>query len=403
MSELEQLERARRVDAYRLRFAGELEAEFRRSHRARYRYPRLALFAIGALGFGLAPLFLKLLWLPSDAIRPLLLPLAMGVVLPAVTLAGLLTATRHAPRLLVESAQSAGIVAFWGGVLLLRYFALQGEMNFPPEMLGVVIVAVSVFGGFDSRRVIPAALAFSALGIFLEVRYASSFAQGGSTILSLSYMGLIAVAGSYTHELLSRIAWATARYAYASARSDPLTGLATRAEFNRLLPRVLAQAAREQRMVAVALLDVDHFKRINDTQGHLFGDQVLRRIGGVLQQIARRPLDLRARYGGEEFVLVWYDVTPLEFEHQLSNLLYMIRETTLENPRLRQEIPLSASVGGIWLVPVPGQEAEPLLQDADQRLYEAKAAGRDCARLQAAEQYRPHEHVVQGDFGRRLS
>ena len=147
--------------------------------------------------------------------------------------------------------------------------------------------------------------------------------------------------------------------------------------------------------------DVDHFKRINDTQGHLFGDQVLRRIGGVLQQIAGRPLDLRARYGGEEFVLVWYDLTPLEFEHQVSNLLYMIREITLENPRLRQEIPLSASIGGIWLVPPPEQEAEPLLQDADQRLYEAKAAGRDCARLQAAEQYRPHEHVVQADFGRR--
>ncbi|HEY0916167.1 MAG TPA: GGDEF domain-containing protein [Solimonas sp.] len=403
MSELEQLERARRVDAYRLRFAGELETEFRRSHRARYRLPRLILFAIGAMGFGLAPLFLELLWLPTTTIRPLLLPIVMGLVLPAVLVALVATALRGGSRMLVETAQSIGILGFWGGVLLLRYFALRGEMNFPPEMLGVAIVAVSVFGGFDSRRVIPTALAFCGLGIFLELHYASSFAQTGSTVLSLCYMGLIAAAGSYTHELLGRIAWATARYAYASARSDPLTGLATRAEFNRLLPRVLAQAAREQRMVAVALLDVDHFKRINDTQGHLFGDQVLRRIGGVLQQLAGRPLDLRARYGGEEFVLVWYDITPLEFEHQMSNLLYMIRETTLENPRLRQEIPLSASIGGIWLVPPAGQEAEPLLQDADQRLYEAKAAGRDCARLQAAEQFHPHEHVVQGDFGRRQS
>ncbi len=401
MSELEQLERARRVDAYRLRFTRELETEFRRSHRARYRLPRLILFAIGAIGFGLSPLFLELLWLPTDTIRPLLLPIVMGAVLPAVLIALAATAWRSGPRTLVETAQSVGILGFWGGVLLLRYLALRGEMNFPPEMLGVAIVAVSVFGGFDSRRVIPTALAFCALAILLELHYSSSFSQTGSTVLSLCYMGLIAAAGSYTHELLSRIAWATAHYAYASARSDPLTGLPTRAEFNRLLPRVLAQAARERRMVAVALLDVDHFKRINDTQGHLFGDQVLRRIGGVLQQVAGRPLDLRARYGGEEFVLVWYDLTPLEFEHQVSNLLYMIRETTLENPRLRQEIPLSASIGGIWLVPPPEQEAEPLLQDADQRLYEAKAAGRDCARLQAAEHYLPHQHVVQADFGRR--
>ena len=254
MSELEQLERARRIDAYRLRFAGELESEFRRSHRARYRLPRLILFAIGALGFGLAPLFLELLWLPTDSIRPLLLPIIMGVVLPAVMIALAATALRRGPRMLVETAQSIGILGFWGGVLLLRYFALCGEMNFPPEMLGVAIVAVSVFGGFDSRRVIPTALAFCGLGIFLELHYASSFAQTGSTVLSLCYMGLIAAAGSYTHELLGRIAWATARYAYASARSDPLTGLPTRAEFNRLLPRVLAQAARERRMVAVALL-----------------------------------------------------------------------------------------------------------------------------------------------------
>ena len=401
MSELEQLEQARRVDAYRLRFAGELEQAFRRSHRAQYRYPRLVLFAIAFAGFGLGPLYADAFYAPSEAVRPLMLLLDLGLVMPLVGLAGLFTFLR-AERQLVQALQITGVLAFWGGVLAMRYLSLLGEQDYPPEMLGVVIIAVAVFGGFSSRRVIPAVLAFSALGIFLEFHLGESPTQMRNNAMSLAYMALISMAGSYTHELLARLAWVTARYAYASTRADPLTGLPTRAEFNRLLPRILSQAAREQRMVAVALLDVDNFKRINDTQGHLFGDQVLRRIGTVLQQqAARRPLDLRARYGGEEFVLVWYDITPLEFEHQVSDLLYMIRETTLENPRLRQEIPLSASIGGIWLVPQPEQEPVPLLQDADQRLYEAKAAGRDCARLQAAELYHPHEHVVQADFRKR--
>ena len=402
MSELEQLERARRVDAYRLRFVGELEEAFRRSHRAQYRLPRLILFAIAFAGFGLGPLYTDAFYAPSEAVRPLVFLLDLILVTPLVGIAGLFTFLRGAPRQLVQALQITGVLAFWGGVLAMRYLSLLGEQDYPPEMLGVVIIAVSVFGGFSSRRVIPAVLAFSALAIFLEFHLGQSPTQMRNNSMSLAYMALISMAGSYTHELLARLAWVTARYAYASARTDPLTGLPTRAEFNRLLPRILAQAAREQRMVAVALLDVDNFKRINDTQGHLFGDQVLKRIGAVLQQqAARRALDLRARYGGEEFVLVWYDITPLEFEHQVSDLLYMIRETTLENPRLRQEIPLSASIGGIWLVPKPEQEPVPLLQDADQRLYEAKAAGRDCARLQAAEHYRPHEHVVLGDFRRR--
>lgn len=400
MSELEQLERARRIDAYRLRFAGELEGNFRRSHRAQYRYSRLILFAIAVIGFGLGPLYMDVLYAPSEAVRPFMVLLELGVVLPMVAFAGLLTFLR-AERQLVQAAQITGVLGFWSGVLALRFLSLRGELSYPHEMLGVVIIAVSMFGGFSSRRVIPAALAFFALGIFLEFRLGASPIQARGNALSLAYMALISVAGAYVHELLGRLAWVTARYAYASARTDPLTGLPTRAEFNRLLPRVLAQAARERRMVGVALLDVDHFKRINDTQGHLFGDQVLSRIGTVLQQqIARRPLDVRARYGGEEFVMVWYDITPLEFEHQVANLLYSIREVVLEDSRRRQEISLSASIGGIWLVPLPDQESEPLLQDADQRLYEAKAAGRDCARLQAAEHYRPHEHVVQADFRR---
>ena len=90
---------------------------------------------------------------------------------------------------------------------------------------------------------------------------------------------------------------------------DPLTGLKNRRSFDEHLQRIWLQAQRDDRAVAVLMVDVDDFKRYNDTYGHQAGDEALRRIGGVLREFGRRPLDLAARYGGEEFALIMNDVT----------------------------------------------------------------------------------------------
>lgn len=383
MSDVQQSDRPWRRDMFRLRFPARIEEKFRSAHRRSYRYPRVLLFLIAALGFGLAPVYQDLLWAPSEAVRPLLFALEYLLVVPVMLAAALLTLS-PAPRALVQGLQSVAVLVFWGGVLLLRFLALRGEIDYAAEMAGVAIVAVAVFGGFSCRRVIPTALLFSALAIGLEAHYAVSLAKAGLDILSLGYLLLIAVAGAYVHELLARMAWSNGRRALLSARTDALTGLQTRAEFNRRLPVVLDAAAREGRMIGLALVDVDHFKRINDSCGHLFGDQVLGTIGAVLRRSTRRPLDLHARFGGEEFALLWHDITPPEFHRQIDRLLASIRELQIIEPRQRQAVPLSISVGGIWLVPRPGIAAEALLQEADQRLYEAKAAGRDQAKLHAA-------------------
>jgi len=383
MSDAQQSDRPWRRDMFRLLFKPGIEEKFRKSHRGRYRYPRALLFLIAALGFGLAPTYQDLLWSPSAAVRPLLFTLEYLLVLP-VMLVAMLATLSPGPRALVQGVQTVAVLVFWGAVVMLRYLALRGEIDYPAEMPGVAIVAVAVFGGFSCLRVIPTALLFSALAIGLEAHYGVSAGKAGLDIFSLGYLLLIAIGGAYVHELLARLAWSNGRRAVLSARTDTLTGLQTRAEFNRRLPVVLDQAAREGRMIGLALVDVDHFKRINDSCGHLFGDQVLGAIGAVLRRSTQRPLDLHARFGGEEFVLLWHDITPPEFHRQIDRLLASIRELEVIDPRQQQAVPLSVSVGGVWLVPRPGIAAEALLQEADQRLYEAKAAGRDQAKLHAA-------------------
>ena len=88
------------------------------------------------------------------------------------------------------------------------------------------------------------------------------------------------------------------------AQSDPLTGLANRHRFDEALALELRSAQRSGQPLSLLLLDVDHFKGLNDSQGHPAGDKVLRTLSGVLRDRARRPRDLVARLGGDEFAIL---------------------------------------------------------------------------------------------------
>ena len=125
------------------------------------------------------------------------------------------------------------------------------------------------------------------------------------------------------------------------------------------------------------MLDVDHFKAVNDEHGHLFGDTVLRRIGQVLlDEVARRPLDIKARFGGEEMVAVWYDITPEFLQTQAELLQSSIRALSLQAPDGRA-VRVTASLGVTWLQPGLDAEPEDLLRQADSLMYRAKTLGRD--------------------------
>jgi diguanylate cyclase len=173
-----------------------------------------------------------------------------------------------------------------------------------------------------------------------------------------------------TREQLSRVHHDLER-AQELAISDPLTGLPNRRALDEVLSREIARARRHKTHLCVAVLDVDHFKRINDTHGHAVGDRALVHLANTIRG-AVRETDVLARLGGEEFVLVLPD-TPLPgAEFTLNRLLRRSQSTPLAHQQ--QPITVAFSAGlALWQ---PNEAAEQILQRADQAMYRAKAGGR---------------------------
>jgi diguanylate cyclase (GGDEF)-like protein len=154
---------------------------------------------------------------------------------------------------------------------------------------------------------------------------------------------------------------------------DGLTNLYNRRAFNELLAQAVAREDRQGGCLALILLDLDHFKKLNDTYGHPAGDEALRATARVLTQHLRKG-DQAARYGGEEFVVI----LPGTEEAGALNLAERVREA-IHSHRLVFEgarIAISASLGAaVW--PGDGKDPEALLGSADRALYASKQAGRN--------------------------
>src|SRR5918998_1748127 len=163
-----------------------------------------------------------------------------------------------------------------------------------------------------------------------------------------------------------------------AAFTDHLTGLANRRRFERQLEREVARTRRFGRPFCLLLLDIDHFKRVNDTHGHEVGDDVLRRLANTLQA-GTRGIDMASRIGGEEFAVL---LTETDFAHGMEvaeRLRVAVRET---------EIPVAGVVTvslGLAEFNSSTPDARTLFAAADSALYEAKRAGRDrvCCPLPA--------------------
>ncbi|WP_421995931.1 diguanylate cyclase [Roseococcus sp.] len=158
-----------------------------------------------------------------------------------------------------------------------------------------------------------------------------------------------------------------------ASRLDPLTGALDRRQFDNLGPARLTRAAAERGTLGLALVDIDHFKRVNDTHGHQAGDLALRQAAAALQS-AIRPRGEIFRYGGDEFVVLCDGLTPQD----LPEFAERLRLAVARSGGSALPAPLTASIG---IAGFPGDAAtfEDLLRQADLRLYEAKRLGRDRA------------------------
>ncbi|WP_430462841.1 sensor domain-containing diguanylate cyclase [Thalassolituus sp. LLYu03] len=157
--------------------------------------------------------------------------------------------------------------------------------------------------------------------------------------------------------------------------TDPLTNVRNRRYFDQIMAREMARAVRERESLCVLMLDVDHFKKVNDIHGHQAGDEILRVVAQAVRQVVHRNTDLLARYGGEEFILV---LPNTEVEGAL-HVAECIRKTihNLKFSAISPELVISVSVGVHGDVPQFGVRPDDWVRCADEALYYAKANGRN--------------------------
>lgn len=157
------------------------------------------------------------------------------------------------------------------------------------------------------------------------------------------------------------------------ANRDSLTGLFNRRYLEGTLERELARCKREGAPLSMLILDIDHFKLVNDTYGHQAGDEVLRVFARLLSEHARAE-DIVCRYGGEEFLLVLPKMPLAIARERADQLLAMVQQTTVRFEQLHIRITTSI---GIAVTPQHAVTADDLIRCTDQALYQAKDTGRN--------------------------
>jgi diguanylate cyclase (GGDEF)-like protein len=203
----------------------------------------------------------------------------------------------------------------------------------------------------------------------------AALAAGAVDFVIKPYSSAVLKARVHTHVTLHR----RTAIINALANQDGLTGVANRRCFDRALEKEWRIAQRQQAPLSVIMVDIDHFKQVNDTYGHQTGDACLRAVARCIAETLRRPSDLVARYGGEEFVVL-LPQTHADGARQLAEIIRQRIEKHASSYQDDSEaLPhFTASLGCATLVPDEAQPAaQRLVTIADENLYRAKRGGRN--------------------------
>lgn len=163
------------------------------------------------------------------------------------------------------------------------------------------------------------------------------------------------------------------------AATDKLTGLRNRRMFDQRLEEEIARARRNDKPLSLLMLDVDDFKQINDTRGHVAGDIVLQSLGHALSELLWRA-DFPARYGGEEFAVILPETDWNGAKLVAERIRTFVAKMLPEALPLEYKVPVTVSIG-VATFPDCGASSQGLIDRADQALYTAKREGKNCVRL----------------------
>ncbi len=160
-----------------------------------------------------------------------------------------------------------------------------------------------------------------------------------------------------------------------ASNTDALTGLRNRRHFNEAFELEFRRALRDKTPLSLLLLDIDHFKQINDTYGHPFGDLCLTQAAHIIRSQIRRPPDVAARYGGEEFAVLLPNTHNGGARHIATEICLNLSRTIIADDT--RKVYITVSIGVVSLKPGSADSTESLLKQADLLLYRAKENGRN--------------------------
>ena len=341
--------------------------------------------AVGG-GFATAALLASLLW--SSASHGLILGwLALQALFIALRIA-LFSAWARAP--LVERVPERWERRYWITLLLsIGCWGLGALLIVPADSLlhqaFTLLILVGMAGGAVSMYSAHRGIALAAVGLMLAPFTLWLLVQGSVVHIGLALAAMLfqfsavlstrELSGALERSFRLGHEMKAARDLVAEAvRTDELTGVRSRRAFLERAEQLVHYCQRNRRGLCALVLDLDHFKQVNDTHGHQAGDKVLRELGALLQATFRKA-DACGRMGGEEFAALLVDTTPETALQVAESLRAGIAELVIDVGDAKF-LSVTASIG-VAIASAEPYDLETLLHQADAAMYSAKAAGRN--------------------------
>lgn len=372
---LRQLDAASRTSNPLKRFPPEHERRFREDSRAKFGQARALTSLLPALMLVTSPLWGQPLMHPPAAFIELIRAFEFALIVPLCLLSAWMLWRR--PRSAIgETLFMVSFLVLAVTLEWLRHRGMAMGFHLSPSLSSCVLVGFIVIGRVPLREAaafVALYLGFMLFSDWLRPIGAPPVRDPVDWLVEGIFVGVV-ISGAMWNELYSRRNWAAQQLLKSLAYVDPLTKLPNRRAFEQHYESVARHARREYKRLFVALVDMDHFKNLNDRHGHDYGDGVLVEIGLVLSEFARRPLDMVARLGGEEFAIVLYDCSRADGQLRLEALRQQVETLDLANTDTALGH-VTISAGGVGVhADVPMAEAYRM---ADTVLYAAKRQGRN--------------------------
>jgi len=357
----------------RLRFSQALEREYRASIlEESFELKRIALSVAAVIWLALTVFDMAVV--PASHVSWVI---AIRVLALAVLLVCAFFIVQRRYRHLWLPLSMTCILVLGVGAAMIVGVAHRADPDYPYEGLMLVSMAAYFLVGLRLSEAVICSLVVLLAYVLAELAAGLPAPKLLNNVLLLTFGNLIGGVGCYLLEHKSREYFLVSRLMRLLAYHDSLTGLHNRRSFNRQFERLWRQAQREGKSLALLLCDIDHFKAYNDSYGHQAGDVALQHVGALIQQAARRPLDMGVRLGGEEFALLLFDIAADEAVRRAEALRQTLEQAGISHRESASGKVLTMSVGVAWLSPDSQPQLSQLYEQADRALYQAKASGRN--------------------------